>query len=439
MNMKKLSIFITILILATWGVMSFVNPSHQHEKTAHETEHNHGKELVDTGYEEHEGHGSHEEREEEDDHEEHAKHSEHNEHEEEKSVHLSKEEQEEFGVRVGPAQPGTLRVEATFPTEIHVNSDRMAHVVPRVSGIVRAVRASLGDRVETGDVMAVLESRELAEAKAGYLAALERVSLAEANAEREGALWKKSVTSEKSYLEAKQALAEERIALRSSRHQLHALGFSDEYLNKLKDHDNGDTDISFTRYEITAPFSGMVIEKHLVLGEAIESQTEAFVVADLSTVWANLTAYQKDLSKIQTGQSATISTDFGAEPFTGKISYISPIVEEESRTAIVRVVIQNDSNLWRPGLFATANVELKSFEVPIRIPKTAIQNIDNVPVVFVFDGDEFSPHPIRLGRTDSTHVEVLSGLEQGENYVISGGHVLKFELGKGSFGDGHGH
>ncbi len=201
-----------------------------------------------------------------DEHEGHEEHGERDEHSEKKVIRLNDAEMKEFGIEVGTAGPGKLRIHVSLLGEVAVNADRLAHIVPRIPGVAREVRKSLGDRVHAGEIMAMLESRELADAKSAFLAARERIELVQANFLREEDLWKKKISSEREYLEAKQALAEARIELRSAEQKLHALGFSHEYLVQLPNHPN----TAFTRYEIVAPFDGTVIEKHITLGEALQ-------------------------------------------------------------------------------------------------------------------------------------------------------------------------
>ena len=159
---------------------------------------------------------------------------EHNEeHENENHIRLTEEEMREFGVELSQASPGKLKIHVNLPGEIALNADRVVHVVPRVPGIVSEVRKTLGDRVRKGETMAVLESRDLADAKATFLAVRERLLLAESNFRREENLWEKKITAEQEFLQAKQSLAEARIELRLAEQKLHALGFSEDYLAKL--------------------------------------------------------------------------------------------------------------------------------------------------------------------------------------------------------------
>ncbi|VAX22508.1 Cobalt/zinc/cadmium efflux RND transporter, membrane fusion protein, CzcB family [hydrothermal vent metagenome] len=365
------------------------------------------------------------------DHDDHDDGDEHG----EEIVSLSKAELKEFGIEVATAESGELKRTVVLPGEIVVNADRIAHIVPRVSGVIRKVLKSLGDKVRAGEVMAVLDSRELSDAKAEYLAAHERLALAEMNFAREDRLRKKKVSSEEDYLNAKQALAEIRIELRSTRQKLHALGFSKAYLAELLN----DHDTTFTQYKITAPFSGTVIEKHVTLGEVVKDDAEIFIVADLNSVWVNLSVYQKDLPFVRNGEKVLVAIGHGTPDIEGTISYIGPIVGEKTRTALARVVLPNKKGNLRPGLFVTGAIEIDGTTAHVIAPKTALQTFEDRDVIFVKTDEGFEPKPVTIGRTNRAYVEIISGLSAGQKYVSKGAFTLKAELSKGAFGSGHSH
>lgn len=367
-------------------------------------------------------------------HEEDTNDAGHDEHGED-VVRLSAAEIKEFGIELATAAAGPLDQYAELPGEIVLNADRLAHVVPRIPGIVSEARKSLGDSVKAGDVMAVIESRELADAKADYLAASERRTLARANFEREERLWQKKITSEQEYLNARQALAEARIELNSAKQKLHALGFSDAYLKKLPNH----PDATYTRYEIRAPFKGTIIEKHLTLGESVNEDAEIFTIADLSSVWVDINVYQKDLAQIRKGQTVMIEIGHGIPDAIGEIDWVGPLVGEVTRTAKARVILANPNGTLRPGLFVTAQVAVANTAAGIVVPKSALQTVEDRTVVFVQDEDGFEPRPVQTGLENATQVEILSGLEAGQAYVSKGAFTLKAQLSKGAFGDGHNH
>ena len=350
-------------------------------------------------------------------------------------VRLDEQEAREFGVEVTEAGPGELRVEVVLPGEVKVNPDSIAHITPRVPGVVHKVHKGLGDAVKTGDLLAVLDSRELAEAKAGFLAASERLDLARSNLQREKYLHEREVSSEQEYLEARQAEAEVRISLQSAQQRLLAIGLSEDEIQALKDQPGQ----VMTRYEMRAPFDGVVVQKHVTRGEMLGDESLPFVIADLSDVWIVLTVYQKDLAAIKPGQRAHIVATHGLAESAGTIEYVSPILDEHTRTTTARVVMPNAGE-WRPGLFVTARVLVAQVNAGVVVPKTAVQTMDGEQVVFVETSDGFEVRHVRPGRSDADSVEILAGIDPGDRYVAKGGFVLKAELEKGSFGHGgHAH
>ncbi len=378
-------------------------------------------------------HDKHEEEDHDDHDEEGDAHEEHDDHDED-VVRLDSEAMRDFGVEVREAASGHLAVYTRLPGEVVIDPDRLVHVVPRVPGVALQVHKSLGDRVRVGEVLAVLESRELAELKSAYLVARERVQLAQKTFAREEKLWKETISSERDYLEAEQNLAEHRIELRAAEQKLHALGFSHAYLDAL----TFEEDQHFTRYEIHALQEGIIIEKHLSLGEVLKGDVEAFVIADLSSVWAKLTVYQKDLASVRQGQAVQIVTD-GATAVEGRISYVSPIVDEKTRTTVARVVLDNQDNQWRPGAFVSGLVAVEASAVSLLVPKSALQMVEGQTVVFVETEEGFEPRAVHVGRSNEVDAEIVDGLERGQRYVARGAFTLKAQLAKGSFGDGHSH
>jgi len=185
--------------------------------------------------------------------------------------------------------------------------------------------------------------------------------------------------------------------------------------------------------------AGRVIARHVSVGEAVDSERELFLVADLATVWVDFDAFQKHLPLLALGQRVHISAGHGLPEAEALVSYISPVVNEATRTATVRAVVENADGEWRPGLFVTGRVETTNEQVAIAAPTSALQMIGEVPVVFVRNDDGFEPRPVRLGRRGPHFVEIENGLEAGDEFVSSGGFTLKAELQRGELGDGHGH
>ncbi|MBW2207922.1 MAG: efflux RND transporter periplasmic adaptor subunit, partial [Deltaproteobacteria bacterium] len=335
------------------------------------------------------------------------------------------------------AGPGNLEAVLTLPGEIILNDDRVALVTPYVSGYVREIRKRQGDPVRKGEVMAVLESREMADAGTAYLAAREWVVLAEKTFLREESLWRKKISPEQDYLESKMALSAARIEARSARQKLMALGLSKAFVDRL----HKQKDASLTRYEIVSPLKGQVLGKNLSLGEMVESTAAVYRVADIGSVWVNINLLQKHLHYLKKGMAVQIWADDSIAPAPGKLTFIGPLVGKETRTAEGRATLSNPDGQWRPGLFVKAQIRIGKKDIPLLIPKKAVQTIEGNSVVFVPAEGGFEATPISTGRSDRTHVEIISGLSLGDRYVTEGAFELKATLMTDSMDShaGHGH
>jgi membrane fusion protein, heavy metal efflux system len=320
-----------------------------------------------------------------------------------------------------------------LPGEIVLDADKVAHVVPRVSGVVLQATKNLGDRVEKGEAVAVIDSRELGEARSRYLVAVEREKLARYNIERTGRLWQKEMVPEKEYLTGQKAFLEEKIELTSATRKLRAMGLSEKDINELVSENTE----NLTHFMIQAPFDGVVIKKHLSQGEWVKEDSEIYIIADLSTVWVDITVYAKDITSVRLGQKASVQADAYGLEAEGTVSYVGPLVGEESRTARARIVIPNDNGQWKPGLFAKVKLVTEEVEVPVAVRNEAIQDLGNNKVVFVQYDDQFEAHPVRLGRSDRQNTEVIKGLSAGEKYVVRNSFILKSELGKSGMSHQH--
>ncbi len=351
-------------------------------------------------------------------------------------VSLTPEVIERLGLKIAVVQPGIIEVVVETPGEVQINGDRMAHVAPRVGGVVSSVLVSLGETVRQGQLLAVLESRELADAKATYLADRERVGLAEATFRREERLWRGKISSEQDYLDASNRLAEARISLRAAEQKLHALGIDSDALRRLAE----EPESGLTTYRIRAPFTGEIVDRHITVGETIPAETPVFTIADLSTVWVDLRVYPKDLAVIEPGQSVRITPTTDGFEGEGTIRFVQPLLGEDTRTALARVLMPNADRRWKPGLFVTARVTVDAEEADVVVPGTALIRMeDGDDVVFIETGEGFLARKVAVGRRSRDSIEILSGLEPGDRFVADGGFNLKAELGKDSFGDGHGH
>ncbi|MCK1275209.1 efflux RND transporter periplasmic adaptor subunit [Bradyrhizobium sp. 61] len=189
---------------------------------------------------------------------------------------------------------------------------------------------------------------------------------------------------------------------------------------------------SLTVYELKAPIAGTIIERQISLGEYVSEQKPAFVVADLSTIWVDLSIYRQDLRRVRLNDEVLIDPDDGRGEIKGTISYMAPIGSSETQTALARVVLPNPDGRLRPGLFVTARLVLAKRHVAVAVRTGAIQMLENKTVVFVReDDDKIEARPVETGDSDAKFVEIRAGLSAGERYVAENSFVVKAEMGKG--------
>jgi cobalt-zinc-cadmium efflux system membrane fusion protein len=189
-------------------------------------------------------------------------------------------------------------------------------------------------------------------------------------------------------------------------------------------------------YNVQAPFDGVVIDRDAVLGEAVSPERAILVIADLSTVWVDIAVYQKDLDLVRAGQTVTIAAGYGVAAARGRVSWISPVLDQATRTATARVVLPNPDGRWRPGLFVTAVFE-DAAAAAVVVPRIALQRHDGAAVVFVAADGVFAPRPVTVGRLGRTSAEILAGLRAGERVAAANSFLIKAELEKGAGGHDH--
>jgi len=158
-------------------------------------------------------------------------------------------------------------------------------------------------------------------------------------------------------------------------------------------------------------------------------------------VWAELTVHLRDLAALEVGAEVTIEAQHAAAATRGRIAMLSPTVDTATRTATARVVIENDSGEWRPGVFVTGVVRVAAQSLPVVLPRQAVETVDGQAVVFVARGDAFMPVPVETGLSDRERVEVVSGLSAGTPVVVKGAFAIKAKRVTSTLDShaGHGH
>ena len=340
-------------------------------------------------------------------------------------VKLKESQSKAIGLSLAQAKPAAIRREIVLPGEIRFDEDRTAHVVPRVNGVVASVHAQLGQQVTKGQLLAVIQSATVSDQRSELQTAQRRLALARTTYSREKQLWEEKISAEQDYLQARQALQEAEIAVANATRKLASIGAG-----------AGAGDSS--RYELRAPLTGIVVEKHLTVGESVTESSASFTVSDMGFVWAEMNVAAPQLPYVRVGSPVSIRATAFDSTAEGRVAYVGALIGEQTRTAPARVALANPQGVWRPGLFVDVSVVAEETQVPVAVDAKAIQRADGKEsIVFVPTEGGFKAQIVQLGKSDGRYTQITSGLQDGQSYVKDGSFMLKAELGKASAEHAH--
>ena len=382
-----------------------------------------------------------------DDHDEHDEHGgehgkggAHDEHGEQKGeshageegvVQIGKEALARNGIRIGKADGGRLGGGVEAPAEVTLLPDKVAHVTILVPGRLTNVKASLGDKVKRGDVLAVVESVELSEAQSAVTQTQAAVDVAKKNFDRQKELQTAGIGARRNYDEAEASLRRAEADMAAAAQRTRVYGGSS----------------SGASVTVRAPIDGEVVDRHATVGEVVDPEEPLFVVADLSKVAIAGRVYEKDIATAQSGAAARLTLQaYPGKQWDGVLDYVSPRLDEKTRAITVRMTLDNTEKELKPGLFGSLTLLAKAGEAPHAIvPADAVQRMKDGDAVFIPDGPEsaegqkFKLVPVAVGTKKNGQVEILSGLAPGDAVVVASAFVIKSELLRGELGEGHAH
>ena len=291
------------------------------------------------------------------------------EHHDEASIRLSERQVEAGKFAVVEVGGGVLSKRIAVPGSIVPSGDHIARVAVRLLGTVAELRKRLGDAVQAGEVVAVIESREVADAKSEYLGARLVFDLQQTLFNRSTRLFDGKVLSENDFLRARTTFEDARVKIETARQKLFALSLTAEQIEALPQQPVE----TLRRQELRAPIAGRVAERRVELGSLVGregQESELFVIVDLSVVWADLAVPPSDLAGIHEGQQITVTGSGESSPAT--IMFVSPLLDKETRAARVVASVDNAARKWRPGSFVTAEIPTDEAPAAIVVPKTAL-------------------------------------------------------------------
>lgn len=348
--------------------------------------------------------------------------------------------------------------------ELKFDPTRVGHLSARVPGTVAVVFKTVGDEVAAGEVLALVDASQVGQAKSQFLQAVVQLQLRKSTVERLRPIANSGAVPQKSVIEAEAALQEAEVTLLSTHQALVNLGFDvpdglearipQTLADELRFLDIPTSVVATlptgaktaNLIPVRAPYGGVLLASEVVAGEVVDASKTLFTVSDPSRMWLVLNVRQEDAKHVHRGLPVRFQSDNGDQSVTGQVAWISPAIDEQTRTLQVRVAIANEDGTLRDKTFGTGWIVLREEPNAIVVSRDAVQSTPDASFVFVRDKnyfDENSPkffhvRQVRLGARNDQYVELLAGVLPGEIIASKGSNVLLAQLLRSNLGAGCG-
>lgn len=334
----------------------------------------------------------------------------------------------EFGVQLTTITKGAVMQTSSFPAKLTTNTDQQAHVSPVFAGHVDQVFVTLGQSVKKGQPLASIFIPDLVDQQANLQIAKEGLSLAQQDYQREKLLFDQGVSARQDYQRAYNAYRQAQIQVQAARSRLNALGASKST--------NG-------RYVLTAPLSGVISSKDIVMGEQVTPDKQLFVIDRLDELWLEFTLPNNQAATVQPNQEIRFKSLQSGHEFKAVVQALNAQADTQTGRLVVRAKVTTPSSELRPNLMVNVELNAGASAPVLRVNKQAIQEIEGKQVVFTTkqlqDKIYITPVPVVLGNysSDGQWVEVKSGLSEQQTYINQGSFLIKSEMEKGEAEHGH--
>ena len=340
------------------------------------------------------------------------------------AVILTRAEEQAVKPDTAIAQYRRISNELEAMGKILANQYRKAIVSYPFPARVAKINARIGDHVKKGQKLMVLQSEEVGEATSAFYRANADFELAKVNFDREQQLFAKGVGAKKNFLTAEAELKVAEANLNAAEKKLHVLGFTEDEVKRIT-HTHQINPV-ITLY---APIGGKIVRSNVILGEMIDESTEILTIMDPSVLWVDAGIYEKDIARIKIGQKVVANVPaYPGESFMGKITYISDLLNESTRTITVRSEVRNRLNKLKPGMFASLKIVLELEGNALCIPVKAVLDDKGNKLVFVKSDGVYYPREVQVGVKNGDFITIKSGIRKGDIVVTSGNFQLKSKL-----------
>ena len=350
----------------------------------------------------------------------------------------------EAGITTWQVKPVDLEHLLVLNGSVSHDENRLLQVAANVRGRVAGIPVDLGARVRKGDALIVIESVDLGRAREEFIRERSGLSVASRAYERAKTLLEGKAISAGEFQTREGEYLSRKAAAQAAERALHLLGDSDEEIERLRQGVESSEEIpsgDAPRLTLRAPFRGRVIERKVTRGSLFEALQPLMTVADLSTVWVFLEAYEKDLALLHEGLDVTIRTEaYPQETFRGRVDFVGSVLDTSTRTVKLRATVDNRYEKLRPGMFVKAHVdvpkppaEAKAF---LAVPQSALQTLEGRSTLFVeIEPGVFERRFVEIGHSFEGFTEVLAGLKVDDLVVTEGSFVVKSEFAKASLAE----
>ena len=324
-------------------------------------------------------------------------------------------------VQVLTIEPTTIRRTLRLTGTVAYNAFNTTPVITQVGGPVSRILVVPGEYVKAGQPMLDISSPDYSQMLDAYLKASDSYRLTQINYARAQDLYQHHAIALRDLQQAKSDNYQARADLNAAEQGLKILG--------IKDPASLEKSASLAQIPVLAPIAGEVVERLVSPGQVVQAgQTQAFTISNLSNVWVQANIYQADLAYVHRGDDVSVHTDAYPNTFHGRISYVAPALDPNTRTLQARIVVDNPGEKLKKDMYCTVTVTAGTLKNVIVVPDASILRDDNnQPFVYVArSNNQFGRQSVTLGASQDGRTQIVQGLSLGDRVVGDGSLFLQF-------------
>jgi len=327
-------------------------------------------------------------------------------------------------VQIVAVQKAKLPRLLRLPGNVTYNAFMTTPVFSAIGGPVHQILVAPGETVRAGQSLLTVNSPDYSAARSAYIKARDAFSLAQKIYNRAQDLYSHGAIAESDLQQAESARTQAQADMQSSEDALRALGLNDpEAIVK-------NPPKMTSQIPVIAPVGGEVVERLVGPGQLLMAgATQIFTISDMTMVWVLVNVYPSDMAYVHQGDSVDVSTDSYPEVFRGKISYVAPAIDPNTRTLQARIVTGNPARKLKKDMYVTATVQAGAISDALTVPDAAVlHDTENQAFVYVQSGsNQFARRLVKVADSQGGRTQVTDGLKEGERVVGDGALFLQFK------------